>query len=139
MAVQPVAVAPVLARERRVCSLRRAKEKGRALHYVTSDELDEVEQRLAEEGYGDSGAYVYRDYSGRAMYGELCVGVVHDDPAYVSAFLYLLAEVTEEEFLGLLDLVRRSKQDSMGLHKITYWPRMQMQVQKEEQQTYAQP
>jgi hypothetical protein len=56
------------------------------------------------------------DYSGRGMYGDKCVGLVHDS---VDELIDLVTFVREKD----PDLLRGAVQDSMGRSTITYWPR----------------
>jgi len=52
-----------------------------------------------------------KDYSGRGMYGETCVGIVTGDPTGC---------IEEAEARG----VRGAVTDSMGLSIIVYWPKV---------------
>lgn len=70
----------------------------------------------------DAGVDV-RSYSGRGMYGRECLGVDIDRG---SSFLDKLADVlesaTEDEIQTIADGIRDSRQDTMGLGSIIYWP-----------------
>jgi hypothetical protein len=57
------------------------------------------------------------DYSGRAMYGATCLGIVHRDVGELLAFAVALDHGGME-----LDWLTGARQDSMGLSIITYWP-----------------
>jgi hypothetical protein len=62
-----------------------------------------------------------RAYSGRGMYGRNCVGFVSDETQLRAiAQLILSCEDTEEA----ARVVRGMAQDSMGLDRIYYWPRV---------------
>ena len=73
---------------------------------VTRGEFEAIFSRLAG-AYGDE----YLDYSGRAMYGAKCFGIVVD--RYQKAAL-----MAEAEELGFAN----PKVDTLGLHFIVYWP-----------------
>ena len=89
-----------------------------------------VEQFLdAIEGAG----YTPRSYSGRGMYGKVCVGVDLERNQSEADFVldvmaYLLETATEDVHAGYLleqvDLMRGSRGDSMGLGSIIYWPNL---------------
>ena len=70
-----------------------------------SDKLDEmlIKLRAAQD---DQMGRVYRQYSGRGMYGKTCIGFVTSNPTD------LAAEIG----------VRGSRTDSLGLNVIVYWP-----------------
>jgi hypothetical protein len=60
---------------------------------------------------------LYTDYSGRAMYGDTCLGIVHDGLGE------LLTIVVELDRAGLeLGWLANARQDSMGHSDITYFP-----------------
>lgn len=65
-------------------------------------------------------------YSGRAMYGKKCVGVVHDGSAMkiagdlVSVLFYENSD--SESLRELSGILEESREDSMGLKSIVYWP-----------------
>lgn len=64
------------------------------------------------------GAYLYRMYSGRAMYGDTCFGIV-GTPGQTAQFLIALAE---EDRMLAVDLAEAMTTDSMGRSMITYFP-----------------
>jgi hypothetical protein len=57
------------------------------------------------------------DYSGRGMYGDKCVGLVHDSVDELIDFVTCVRDKDSFEAL------KGAHQDSMGLSTITYWPR----------------
>lgn len=64
-----------------------------------------------------------RDYSGRMMYGKRCVGVVIDGSAmHVAADLIGTLYRDPGTLRELADILRETREDSMGLQTIVYWP-----------------
>lgn len=63
-----------------------------------------------------------RDYSGRGMYGDECVGIVCGDREY-GTFLTELADDDPELARELADSV---KTDSMATRTIYYWPQYRL-------------
>lgn len=87
----------------------------------------------------EAAGFETRRYSGRAMFGRECVGVVvsHREVLRVGAALARQAAAIDryrhespddvlDEILGILDgiadLMRGAREDSMGLDVIVYWP-----------------
>lgn len=69
------------------------------------------EQKAVQRLANDTGGKLYTDYSGRGMYGDICMGVVIDNSDY--------EEVLEHAVkLGL----KNHRTDSMGLRMIIYFP-----------------
>ena len=64
---------------------------------------------------GEYDLELYEDYSGRNMYGQVCVGVEGDS--------YDVDGATGE----LRKILGENRQDSMGLGKIIYWPSITME------------
>lgn len=82
------------------------------------------------------------DYSGRAMYGDTCLGITAPDARDVYAILAALA--VEEAQYGhaavtipedrprpfdpedVIELIRSSREDSMGHDVIVYWPSVEL-------------
>lgn len=68
--------------------------------------------------------YETRSYSGRAMYGERCLGVDCDNPARaavrIARALVSLCEGSELE--EILEAMEDAKTDSMGRDAILYFP-----------------
>ena len=60
---------------------------------------------------------IYENYSGRAMYGEQCFGIVYGNINELLAFVFALPT----EYQDLLAETRAAS-DSMGRSMITYWP-----------------
>lgn len=65
-----------------------------------------------------TGFTFYPDYSGRCMYGELCVGVVTPTPEAVGAV------IKAAKRRGLSGHMR----DALGLGAVIYWPHIQQKV-----------
>ena len=68
----------------------------------------------------------YEDYSGRCMYGRQCVGIICDDVIGVLLKLcdYLYNFIEDDE--SLEDYLGDPKSDSLGLNRILYFPKIQM-------------
>lgn len=65
-----------------------------------------------------------RRYSGRAMYGRQCIGIVVQDSGHsLVARVMCVAEGTEERE-ELADIFDNTSTDSMGYDSIMYWPKM---------------
>lgn len=76
----------------------------------------------------DRAGIEYRDYSGRGMCGDRCFAIVSDNP--VDTILELVSEAVSylepDEALEVIESLRASRQDSMGLSSVIYWPRLTM-------------
>lgn len=70
----------------------------------------------------EAAGYTPRSYSGRAMYGRTCLGVVVPNP--MKAVLDIAAQGVK---------VPPPKQDSMGLDFIIYWPDIPWSKEESEQ------
>ncbi len=75
--------------------------------------------------------YEPRSYSGRGMYGSECVAVSCEDS------MELLFEVIEilyydydDNFISVLDVLRRFRTDELGLNEIIYWPGIKWQLEE---------
>jgi hypothetical protein len=81
-------------------------------------QISEQQQGLIGEIlYGISGAEA-RSYSGRAMYGEECLGIVFDDLADAIRFAFAVGAADPD----LADTLIQPRFDSMGRGIIVYWP-----------------
>ena len=85
---------------------------------LTEDQIDVIEEAL--DICTDSDGELYRGYSGRAMYGRTCVGIVVENVGQLIAFGRELERVADRQDveIDLGDAVT----DSMGLRMIAYWP-----------------
>jgi hypothetical protein len=80
------------------------------MDYITHKELQEA---------AEAAGLQLRSYSGRGMYGAVCVGLDCDN------VLEALGELTETEVLDLSQvahLLKTASSDSMGRGQIVYWP-----------------
>lgn len=68
-------------------------------------------------------------YSGRAMYGDECFGLVHKTAGELLRFACSLFQSDPDS----VDWLDEARQDSMGLDQITYWPRTQVENAPEEE------
>ncbi len=82
----------------------------------------EVLETAAYEADLDPDHAIYATYSGRAMYGDQCFGLVHDGQGELLKFVIALSR--EDEDAG--DWLSGARSDSMGLSQITYWPGVQV-------------
>jgi hypothetical protein len=73
-------------------------------------------EELANEVQGEVDAH----YSGRAMFGSTCVGIVVDSERDLVALGVAIAELVEDDELKQL-LVNSTRFDSMGRSLIAYW------------------
>ena len=78
------------------------------------------------DGDRDSGLRVgiREAYSGRAMYGDTCLGLVTDGAGVVTEIVLALARAGEDEAADAL--ARAPRTDSMGFSMITYWPGVEL-------------
>lgn len=69
---------------------------------------------------------IREDYSGRGMYGEMCLGVTHESPADLLRLFANLGEMTGTDGFTLQDkvwqLAGAARSDNMGYDTITYFP-----------------
>ena len=94
---------------------------------ITSDAPREAvtPERLRE--LFEDAQYTPHAYSGRGMYGEVCLAVTTDS---VSESVTVILDVvqacaengTTEDVTELIDLLRGSRSDSMGRGVVVYWP-----------------
>jgi hypothetical protein len=83
----------------------------------------------------DDGATLYHNYSGRAMFGESCVGLVHSDSTYCVSMVMshvhqlnnknIQSDVDVEDISSLIKVVSQARIDNMGLDYIIYYPDVQ--------------
>jgi len=73
-------------------------------------------------GRVDPDAQVIDDYSGRAMYGRTCVGLIADNA--LSTLGRLLASLNGRERTDIAAVLVQNevRTDDMGLSEIAYWP-----------------
>jgi hypothetical protein len=90
-------------------------------------------------------------YSGRGMFGKECFGVVTDRPEAISMILFATFVQIETDrdidwngHWGILQLLKRSRIDSMGLESIVYYENVQIddedeEDEEEEEEVWDQP
>jgi hypothetical protein len=95
-----------------------------------SDELANWLEELVDDLDLDPDQALRWSYSGRAMYGETCLGLVCDTSELVR-FTLALGEAYDpdwelnDQLVELVDMMRRgTRYDSMGHSTIYYWPRV---------------
>lgn len=96
------------------------------LEAVISDNFDDVR--------------LLKDYSGRGMFGKLCVGIVGSTGACREALAAAMAlaaidsrnvqmgssrEETDDYMLQMFELLMNYHSDNMGTGMVMYWPRIQ--------------
>ena len=83
------------------------------MYTITSDQVADFEN--------ETGLSIFRNYSGRNMYGAACVGV-----SYASLGGFFAACTALADILGTSaqSLANDAVQDSLGLDKISYWPKI---------------
>lgn len=86
-----------------------------------------IERALGEEGLTEEN--LYREYSGRYMYGKRCFGIVCEREAEVIGFFLALHGIVQDEApdYGVdpdlaFDLKEVMSRDSMGFSSIVYFP-----------------
>lgn len=77
---------------------------------------DEFQALCEEHGVGE-----HANYSGRGMFGEVCVGA-YGDTGSLAAFLADAPQLTD----GDRTPWRRPSSDSLGLDIVWYWPGIQV-------------
>lgn len=82
---------------------------------MTTIDYDALESAAYEAGLGEDA--IRTGYSGRAMYGKTCLGIVHDSVGELLRFILALDHAGLE-----LDWIGDARQDSMGRAIITYFP-----------------
>lgn len=85
--------------------------------------------RLFEELCDATGDTLARDYSGRGMFGRLCLGIICDNPHDV--LLGLAQNIhrhfpDDDIFDAVTEDLRHSATDQMGRNQIIYWPDMRV-------------
>ena len=95
-------------------------QKGDKFHQA----LDSFAHEIEDE---DSGS-IYPDYSGRAMYGSTCLGLVGHDilPLIIDLILHLqMAHEDDDDSCDLTEILQELRDghtDGMGLDVIVYFP-----------------
>ena len=89
-------------------------------YQLTVDDLELITEILEQHEAG-----TVMQYSGRAMYGDQCLGIVTEDEA--STFLILGLELADAnaQTLGTI-LLRSVRSDSMGRAVVVYFPKVSM-------------
>lgn len=66
-------------------------------------------------------------YSGRGMYGEVCLAVTTDSASEAATVILDVVQAaakngTTEDVIEVIDMLRGSRTDSMGRGVVVYWP-----------------
>ena len=80
------------------------------MNTLTPDQMDEL-----RDAAHSVEARIMDEYSGRGMFGAVCVGVVLKDEGDLFRFA---GELSDE----LVELLGSPRWDSLGLNEIAYWP-----------------
>ena len=92
---------------------------------LTNDQLWDLSVAIRNV---DSEAELYKDYSGRGMYGDECIGIVCHD---TDQMMYRLGWELSGTELGDILGNATTDHDSMGLREIVYFPRLQAPTQED--------
>ena len=65
-----------------------------------------------------------RAYSGRGMFGEQCIGMTIDYSPYAFVAECVACLETDEDREDIIRIFANTKEDSLGLGSIIYWPDM---------------
>jgi hypothetical protein len=82
-------------------------------------------QEILESLIGEAGEFSVREYSGRSMYGKKCLAVVTGRDSVHSFELGVRvgrAAALSSDFCDVEDAMLDTKEDSMGLGSVIYWP-----------------
>lgn len=94
---------------------------------VDYETLKDALYETPEVYFEDAESVIYRDYSGRGMYGASCFGLVMDSEADVVQVLIELSHdgegcATSDRKDAVQQLARAMRSDSMGMSGIWYFP-----------------
>ena len=77
------------------------------------------------------GTSLYKDYSGRGMYGEKCIGFEGPMKELTKLLMKLGVYLSEDDAYDLQEaMMERPSWDSMGLDSIVYFPGVQVSEQQ---------
>lgn len=93
---------------------------------LTEEQLDLLRYFCDDNDYR-----LREDYSGRCMFGKDCVGIVTDDGGFEVAMKMVAAFRDEDNELLDIFMDASSRQDSMGLSRIIYFPGISVPVEEE--------
>jgi len=101
---------------------------------LTTNDFDLIREIV---GRIDPDARVINDYSGRAMYGRTCVGLIADNA--LSTFGRLLASLNGRKRNDIAAVLVQSevRTDDMGLSEIAYWPSVTVVVDPEDEDRHC--
>lgn len=83
-------------------------------------ELSQDEFRTIELAGHNAGCEVLPDYSGRFMYGAMCLAVAYASAMEFAQFIMELQEKLDPEFIEQIKQAERY--DDLGLSTLIYWP-----------------
>jgi hypothetical protein len=95
--------------------------------------LQKALERILEEGIMD---FSIRSYSGRFMYGKKCLAIDGDeiDPFLLGVFVGEYFKSEDYDFYN--DREMKTRQDSMGLGIVIYWPNVEYEEAEEPADEY---
>lgn len=108
---------------------------GRMWYYYFLMKLDSNQLELLETFANDNDYNLRTDYSGRGMYGKTCIGFDTDRGQNLFSLGIDLARfLTENKEYDLLEAFQNTtiNIDSMGMGQIVYFPRMEIEIDKED-------
>ena len=93
-------------------------------------EMVEIGQQNEEFGYN-----IRTNYSGRAMYGNTCVGVSGDDPmSFIVECMRNFMDMGDTDYASdFFELLQHHKTDSMGRGMIVYFPRWAIDTEEDKE------
>ena len=92
------------------------------MQYLPSDDVIRAAQD--QTGEDDVDRVIFKEYSGRNMYGATCLGFIVDRPAEATMILVRVfhQEIAEGDFEGIDEMLRAERTDNFGAQTIVYYP-----------------
>lgn len=92
---------------------------------LANDDIELIENALDGEGE-------VRSYSGRAMYGKCCLGIVSDNTP--RSLMVLIKNLMEDGQTSLVERLSHTtvREDSMGKGTVVYFPSLEMDEDEDE-------
>lgn len=91
-------------------------------HTIPYEDLVEAINESGCDIYDEIDRVIRTDYSGRAMYGSSCFGLVLQDAGEVASVLVTLSHLEGYDRWDVQELARSMRTDNMGLSTIFYFP-----------------
>lgn len=74
------------------------------------------------DNYLNNFGYDTEEYSGRGMFGKTCLAVVTDETPFRFCAKLMRGAKNDEEREKLAVILQGTKEDSLGMGRIFYWP-----------------